>query len=110
MSDPGVSAAIGPPSEQLRQEQALDDARRFLAERGLQARTLALIGIAASEILAAAEQVDADVVVLARRRGPASHLLGSTTSHVVRSAKCDVFVVHEGDGTPEPRFRDSPAS
>jgi nucleotide-binding universal stress UspA family protein len=100
MPDPGVSAAIGPPSEQLRQEQALDDARRFLAERGLQARTLALIGNAASEILAAAEQVDADVVVLARRRGPASHLLGSTSSHVVRSAKCDVLVVHEGEGSP----------
>jgi nucleotide-binding universal stress UspA family protein len=100
MPEPGVSASIGAPSERLRQQQVLDDAGRFPAERGLQARTLALIGNAASEILAAAEQVDADVVVLARRRGPASHLLGSTSSHVVRSARCDVLVVHEGEESP----------
>jgi nucleotide-binding universal stress UspA family protein len=98
MPDPGVSAAIGPPSEQLRQEQALDDARGFLAERGIDAELLARVGNAASEILAAAEQVDADIVVLGRRRGPGPHLLGSISSHVVRSARCDVLVVHEGHG------------
>jgi nucleotide-binding universal stress UspA family protein len=98
MPDPGVSAAIGPPSEQLRQEQALDDARGFLAERGIDAELLARVGNAASEILAAAEQVDADIVVLGRRRGPGPHLLGSISSHVVRSARCDILVVHEGDG------------
>jgi nucleotide-binding universal stress UspA family protein len=98
MPEPGVSAAIGPPSEQLRQEEALDDARGFLAQQGIEAELLARVGNAASEILAAAEQVDADVVVLGRRRGPGPHLLGSTSSHVVRSARCDVLVVHEGDG------------
>src|SRR5512132_2865260 len=63
MPEPGVSAAIGPPSEELRQEEALDDARRFLAQQGIEAELLARVGNAASEILAAAEQVDADVVV-----------------------------------------------
>jgi hypothetical protein len=92
-----VSAAIGPPSEQLRQEQALDDARGFLAQRGIDAELLARVGNAASEILAAAEQVDADVVV-GRRRGPGPHLLSCTSSHVVRSARCDVLVVRDGDG------------
>ena len=61
MPEPGVSARIGAPGEQLRQQQLLDDARRFLAERGLRARALAPVGNAASEILAAAERVDVDV-------------------------------------------------
>jgi hypothetical protein len=53
-----VSAAVGPPSGQLHQQQALDDARRFLARRGIEAEPLARVGGAAGEILAAAEQVD----------------------------------------------------
>jgi nucleotide-binding universal stress UspA family protein len=97
MPEPGVSSAIAPPSDRLRQERMLEDATRFLAGRGIQARTLAPIGDAASEILAAAERIDADAIVIARRAKPTSHLLGSTSGHVVRSAKCDVLVVHEGE-------------
>jgi hypothetical protein len=36
-----------------------------------------------------------DVLVVARRRGPSSHVLGSTSSHIVRSANCDVLMVHD---------------
>ena len=102
MREPGVSARIiEPPPERIRQEQILDDARGYLADRGIEARTLAKIGDnAAHEILTAADNVGADVLVVARRRGPAAHVLGSTSSRIVHSAKCDVLVVH--DGSPEP--------
>ena len=102
MSEPGVSARIvEPPPERIRQEQMLDDARGYLADRGIEARMLAKIGDnAAHEILTTADNVGADVLVVARRRGPAAHILGSTSSRIVHSAKCDVLVVH--DGSPEP--------
>jgi nucleotide-binding universal stress UspA family protein len=101
MHEPGVSASIEPPSERLRQEEILDDARGYLAGRGIEARMLAKVGDnAAHEVLAAADHVGADVLVVARRRGLSSHVLGSTSSHIVRSANCDVLVVHEG--SPEP--------
>ena len=102
MREPGVSArAVEPPPERIRQEQILDDASEYLADRGIEARTLAKIGdSAAHEILTAADNVGADVLVVARRRGRTAHILGSTSSRIVQSAKCDVLVVH--DGSPEP--------
>jgi nucleotide-binding universal stress UspA family protein len=79
----------------------LDDARGYLADRGIEARTLAKIGDnAAHEILTAADDIGADVLVVARRRRPKAAVLGSTSSRIVHSAKCDVLVVH--DGSPEP--------
>jgi nucleotide-binding universal stress UspA family protein len=94
MPEVAVSARIGPPPERLRQLDALEDAQRFLAGRGIDTRTAAPIGDAASEILATAERVRADLLVIARRGGRMAHVLGSTSSHVVRAAKCDVLVVH----------------
>jgi nucleotide-binding universal stress UspA family protein len=81
MHEPGVSARMEPPSERLRQEEILADARGYLACRGIEARMLAKVaGNAAHEVLAAADHVGADVLVVARRRGPSSHILGSTSS------------------------------
>ena len=101
MHEPGISTKIEPPPERIRQEEILSDADRYLAGRGIDARMLAKVGEnAAHEILTAADDVGADVVVVARRRGPTAHALGSTSSHIVRSANCDVLVVHEG--SPEP--------
>ena len=101
MHEPGVSARIEPPRERIRQEEILDDARGYLGNRGIGARMLAKVGEnAAHEILTAADDIGADLLVVARRRGPASHVLGSTSSRIVHSAKCDVLVVHEG--SPEP--------
>ncbi|MGZ4401003.1 MAG: universal stress protein, partial [Gaiellaceae bacterium] len=54
-------------------------------------------GDAASEILAAAREVGADLIVVGRHHGKAAHLLGSTSSRIVRAARCDVLVVHAAD-------------
>ena len=53
------------------------------------------VGEASSEILAAAEEIDADVIVLAShgQRGLAEWLLGSTAERVVRSSRRDVLIV-----------------
>jgi nucleotide-binding universal stress UspA family protein len=102
MREPGVSARIEPPSERLRQEEILEDARRYLDCRGIEALTLGPIGeFPAREILAAADDIGANLLVIGRRRGPMSHVLGSTSSEIVRSATCDVLVVHAGAAEPD---------
>jgi nucleotide-binding universal stress UspA family protein len=96
MPEPGVGARIEPPSdERNRQWSLLGEARQFLAGRGIDAGTATPVGDVATEILAAAERIGADVIVVARQRGRAPHLLGSISGRIVRSACCDVLVVHE---------------
>lgn len=105
MPVPGVGARIEPPVEERnRQRHLLDEARRFLAERGIEAGTEAPVGNAATEILAAADRLGADVIVIARHRGRMPHVLGSVSSRIVRAAECDVLVVHEAavEGGPDP--------
>ncbi len=95
MPEPGVGARIQPPSEaRNRQWSLLGEAQQFLAGRGIDAGT-ATPGDVATEILAAAERIGADVIVVARQRRRAPHLLGSISGRIVRSACCDVLVVHE---------------
>jgi nucleotide-binding universal stress UspA family protein len=97
MPEPGVSARLDPPSdERLQQQDLLDGARRFLADSEIETRTIAPVGDAATEILAAAQRIGADLIVVARRRTALPHLLGSISGRLVRSADCDVLVVHEG--------------
>ena len=97
MPEPGTGSRIEPPArERNRQRDLLDEARRVLAGRGIEARTAEPVGDAATEILVAAERIGADVIVVARRRGRIHTLLGSVCDDVVRSAACDVLVVHEG--------------
>jgi nucleotide-binding universal stress UspA family protein len=101
MPEPGVSARIEPPvDERNRQWCLLEEAQNFLAVHGVEARTMAPVGDAASEILAAAAAVRADVIVVGRHRGHRPHPLGSVTGHIVRSARCDVLVVHEPSAEP----------
>jgi nucleotide-binding universal stress UspA family protein len=110
MAEPGVGASIEPPTkERNRQWYLLDEAQRFLAGRGIEARTLAVVGDAAKEIVAAAERIGPDVIVVARHRGHVRHLLGSISGRIVRSANCDVLVVHEGHAErgPEAAPRDA---
>lgn len=96
MPEPGVGARLTPPSEERsRQRHVLDEARDFLARSGVDARTIAPVGDAAREILATAARVGADVIVVARSRGRVPHVLGSISGRLVRSANCDVLVVHE---------------
>jgi nucleotide-binding universal stress UspA family protein len=99
MPEPGISARIEPPSdERYRQRLLLDEALRLLANSGVRAQRVASVGDAATEILAAAERLGADVIVVGRRRGRAAHLHGSLSSRLARAATCDVLVVHETDG------------
>jgi nucleotide-binding universal stress UspA family protein len=96
MAPPTVSARI-PASAEARQEQrrVLEEAREFLRERGIEAATLAPIGAPAREILAAARERGADLIVVGRGRGRLPHL-GSISGELVRRAPCDVLVVHSG--------------
>jgi len=98
MPEPGVGAQIGPPPEaRNHQWQLLDDAQQFLAARGIAADTADPVGDAATEILATAKHVGADVIVLAHSRRKVPHVHASTTARVIRGADCDVLVVHASD-------------
>jgi nucleotide-binding universal stress UspA family protein len=99
--EPGVGARIAPPSDaRNRQWQLLEEARESLAACGVEAETMAPVGDAATEILAAAERRGADVIVVGRHRGRTAHLHGSVSGRVVRGATCDVLVVHAGGPGP----------
>ena len=93
MPEPGISSRLAPYTEEReRQAQLLDEAEWFLAARGIDARRITAVGDAATEILAAAERMGADLVVLGRRHTRMPHPLGSVSGRVVRCARCDVLV------------------
>lgn len=103
MPEPGVGARIEPPSkERSRQWHLLDEAQRLMAERGINAQTRAPVGDAVTEILAVAEQVGADVIVVARHRGRVPQPRGSVSGRIIRGASCDVLVVHAAGAEPGP--------
>jgi nucleotide-binding universal stress UspA family protein len=99
MPEPGISARSEPPSdERYQQRRLLDEALRFLANRGIRAQRVAAVGDAATEILAIADELGPDTIVVGRHRGHRAHLRGSVSSRLARSAACDVLVVHESRG------------
>ena len=55
---------------------------------------MAPVGDPTTEILAAAQQTGADVIVVARHRAKVPHALGTVSGRIVRRAHCDVLVVH----------------
>ncbi len=67
-------------------------ARERLVERQIPARYLEACGHPATEIVAAAQAVGADLVVVGRRSA-LLRVLGSVSAAVVRRAPCDVLVV-----------------
>lgn len=81
------------PSEIERRRTDLEEAKAFLAERGVEAETLEAQGDPGDAILDAAK--DADLVVVGSRGlNPFQRLLlGSVSSKVVHRAECDVLVV-----------------
>jgi nucleotide-binding universal stress UspA family protein len=72
----------------------LEDARRLLDEIGVQADAVHTFGNPAAEILGAAEERGADLIVLGQRgrSAIARFIDGSVTERVVRHAACDVLV------------------
>jgi len=72
----------------------LDQARELLVRRQVTATYLQPVGEPAAELLEAARELGADLVVLGRRSRSLRRLvLGSVSAKVVRRAPCDVLVV-----------------
>jgi nucleotide-binding universal stress UspA family protein len=71
---------------------AIGRAREQLIQRQVAARYLEARGHPAEEIVATAESVGADLVVVGRRKA-LKRVLGSVSAAVVRQAPCDVLVV-----------------
>jgi nucleotide-binding universal stress UspA family protein len=81
------------PSEAEHRRQNLEDAKAFLAERGVEAETVEAYGDPGSAIVDAAEDADLVVVGSRGRNTLERLLLGSVSSKVVHRAKSDVLVV-----------------
>ena len=80
----GVRYAEGP----------LESARERLLHRHVTATYLQPVGEAAAELVEAARELEADLVVVGRRSRSLRRLvLGSVSDEVVRHAPCDVLVV-----------------
>jgi nucleotide-binding universal stress UspA family protein len=79
---------------------SLESARALAAERGLQAETAMLRGDPAHQIVAHAEEVDADLIVVGSRGhgAIASALLGSVSRGILHEARRPVLVASEGGG------------
>jgi nucleotide-binding universal stress UspA family protein len=73
----------------------LDEARRLLAERGIDATPITAAGSPARAICVTAERDGYDTIVVGRRnvRDARRLLLGSVAARVVSGAACDVVVV-----------------
>jgi nucleotide-binding universal stress UspA family protein len=76
---------------------SLDEALELAEERGIEARTRLLTGGAARQIVAYADEIDADLIVVGSRGlGRVSGaLLGSVSRAVLRDAKRPVLIVRE---------------
>jgi nucleotide-binding universal stress UspA family protein len=73
----------------------LEEAQRALSELGVEAEAVHTFGNPAAEILNAAEERGADLIVVGQRgrSAIARFVDGSVTDRVVRHAGCDVLVV-----------------
>jgi hypothetical protein len=93
--DPGVRIQAIPAELRLRRAVALHEAAQLAAEHGVQSTFEMLEGNPADEIVAYADSIEADLVVIgSRRRGVlASALLGSVSREVVRESRRPVLVV-----------------
>lgn len=77
-------------------QERLDQARTFLAERGLEVELVQSVGQPAEAIVALAEERKADLIVVGmRKKGFFERLVeGSVAQDVMRRATCDVLAVH----------------
>ncbi|HVV75950.1 MAG TPA: universal stress protein [Mycobacteriales bacterium] len=82
--------------ERLAAEQMVEQAAVRLKERGVPASPVARLGDPADVLLAAAEEFDADLLVVGNRgtTGVRRYLLGSVADRVVHHASCTVHIAH----------------
>lgn len=75
----------------------LDEALGVAEERGIQARTKLVVGDAARQIVALADEIDADLIVVGSRGLGAigGTLLGSVSRRILHEAKRPVLIVRE---------------
>lgn len=94
-ADPLVISA--PLLSRRKEEEARAELSRVAKQElaGVKHDTLLLFGHPAEEIISAADNVEADLIVLAThgRQGVAHMVLGSVAEKVVREAKCPVLTV-----------------
>jgi nucleotide-binding universal stress UspA family protein len=92
--------------------EALQSARGYVEalaakvrHHGVRAEGRAVLGQVTPRILAAAEEVDADLVVMSTHalQGPARAILGSVADAVVRAARRPVFLVRRDAPVPAPQ-------
>ena len=74
-------------------DRPVESAREHLLRRRVTARYVERVGRAAEEVVAAAREIGADLLVVGSRNSEGDDL-GSTSSSILRSAPCDVLVVH----------------
>jgi nucleotide-binding universal stress UspA family protein len=89
----GTSLAVVnvvPPSWQSNGHQLLDEARIRLNARYLTARTLERVGDPTAELLEAARELHADLLVIGDGKKPFD---GSVGARLIHEAPCDVLVV-----------------
>ena len=98
---PPVAEGYFPPNlAEIQEKHARVQCEQVLAAAGLsQARVLLLHGHPASEIVRAAQEESADLIVVGTHgRGAIAHLLlGSVAERVVRTAPCPVLTVRSGE-------------
>ena len=98
----GMAGPVSVPHELAEADRSsLDEAVRLAGERGLDARTKLLAGDPAREIVAYADEIDADLIVVGSRGlgTIGSALLGSVSHKLLHEAKRPVMVVRE---VPQP--------
>jgi nucleotide-binding universal stress UspA family protein len=74
----------------------LDEAGKFLAEKGVEAETIAAIGHPADTIVDIASEREADLIVVGTRElGVVERVFGQSVSNAIsHKAHCDVLIVH----------------
>ena len=76
----------------------LHDARERMAARGISAQTVERVGEAAEELVEAARELGADVLVVGDGKNSLERaVFGSVSTHAVHNSPCDVLVVRGAD-------------
>lgn len=81
------------PNGELSESDVLAEARAWLLERLVTASYVRRAGDAADELVTAATELGADLLVVGRRSEDGEPAPGSVSAEVVRRAACDVLVV-----------------